>query len=88
MDGGKAWFARRRLRPPGDQLLRFGGGDRFEAKRGGDAGPVWQEKKEASGEEDFFFGLFGTSHYNFPKLEKRHYYSRILKFAIAILDFL
>jgi hypothetical protein len=36
----------------------------------------------------FFFGLFGTSHYNFPKLEKRHYYSRILKFAIAILDFL
>jgi hypothetical protein len=27
------------------------------------------------------------SHYNFPKLEKRHYYSRILKFAIAILDF-
>jgi hypothetical protein len=54
MDGGKAWFARRRLRPPGDQLLRFGGGDRFEAKRGGDAGPVWQEKKEASGEEDFF----------------------------------
>jgi hypothetical protein len=27
------------------------------------------------------------SHYNFLKLEKHHYYSRILKFVIAILDF-
>jgi hypothetical protein len=32
-------------------------------------------------------GYLEPSHYNFPKLEKRHYYSRILKFAIAILDF-
>jgi hypothetical protein len=35
----------------------------------------------------FSKGYLEPSHYNFPKLEKRHYYSRILKFAIAILDF-
>jgi hypothetical protein len=34
-----------------------------------------------------YMGYLEPSYYNFPKLEKRHYYSRILKFAIAILDF-
>jgi hypothetical protein len=32
-------------------------------------------------------GYLVPGHYNFSKLEKRHYYSRILKFAITILDF-
>jgi hypothetical protein len=30
-------------------------------------------------------GYLVLSHYNFPKLEKRHYYSSILKFATTIL---